>query len=623
MYKWDGRLPAEMSVSHARKQILRDLNSKGHLDARVSDTKIEDNGKSVYVFSTSLGSRYKIRDFAIDGQSSFSPKAIKTAVSGIPKAKGKGLWALLSDFKRAKLRIEALFAEYGYQNAKINRPQVHFDRDTRTIDITLPIEQGTQSRISTIQIAGNSAFPDFDLRNAMIMKAGTVFSPTHLASDTNMLYSYYRLRGYHDVKIDVQTLSEPDEVAMVLVYTVQEGEIHTISSIEVRGNQRTSEHVIRRELTFKEGDILRTEDLITSQKKLYDLMIFRTVNIRREDNEVQGKRAKILVEVREDPRFSVSYGLRFNSEEKLEGFGQLDLVNILGRGRNGMFFYRQNERQKDFRFSLQDPYLFDKRFNTLYSFFYKEETESLFKSEELGLTVQQQLKLSQASSLSYLFRINQIHTYELEPIGPFPFDIKLFLPEFQTFLVRDTRTSMLNTKHGSFLSLSLTYSPEFLKTDLTYIRFFGQYSLYLPISPQVVWASNYRIGLADAFDQVLIPSRRFFAGGGNSIRGFERDLVGPYDPYFQAPLGGEALFIVNQELRFPLFKWLEGVTFIDMGNVYKNLTDFNPFDVRASVGLGLRLNLPAIFLRLDYGINLAPREYESKGVFYFSIGQAF
>jgi outer membrane protein assembly complex protein YaeT len=621
--KWNGRLPVEMSVSYAKKQVIRDLNSKGYLDASVTHAKIKDNEKSVYVLSTSIGPKYRIRNFTIDGKSSISPKAIKAAVSSIPKSKGKGLWALFSDFKRAKLRIKTLFAEYGYQNAVISRPQINFDRDKRSIDIALPIEQGAQSRVASIQIVGNFAFADFDLRNAMILKESAVFSPTPLASDTNMLYSFYRSQGYHDVKIDAQTLSDPEEPTIDLLYTIQEGEIHTISSIEFRGNQRTPEHVIRRELTFKEGDILRTGDLITSQRKLYNLMIFRIVNIRREDNEGERKRAKILVEVQEDPRFSVSYGLRYNSEEKLEVFGQLDLINILDRGRNGLFFYRQNDRQKDFRFSIKDPYLFGKRFNTLYSFFYIEETESLFKSEEFGLTIQQQLKMPLSSSLSYLFRINQVHTYELEPIGPFPFDIKLFLPEFQTFLVRDTRTSMLNAKHGSFLSLSFTYSPEFLKTDLKYISFFGQLSLYLPISPQVVWASNYRIGLADAFDQVLIPSRRFFAGGANSIRGFERNMVGPYDPFFQAPLGGAALFVVNQELRFPLFKWLEGVTFFDMGNVYENLTDFNPFDVRASIGLGLRLNIPAIFLRLDYGINLAPREFERKGVFYFSIGQAF
>jgi outer membrane protein assembly factor BamA len=182
---------------------------------------------------------------------------------------------------------------------------------------------------------------------------------------------------------------------------------------------------------------------------------------------------------------------------------------------------------------------------------------------------------------------------------------------------------MLNAKKGSFLSLSLTYSPEFLKTDLKYISLFGQYSHYLPISRRVVWASNYRIGLADAFDQVLIPSRRFFAGGANSIRGFERNTVGPYSSFLEIYSGGEALFIMNQELRFPLYKWLEGVAFLDVGNVYENLGDFNPWDVRTGAGFGLRINLPAIFLRLDYGINLAPREYEKRSVFYISIGQAF
>jgi len=212
----------------------------------------------------------------------------------------------------------------------------------------------------------------------------------------------------------------------------------------------------------------------------------------------------------------------------------------------------------------------------------------------------------------------------LDTDSPYPFDLTYFLPEFQIFWLRDTRTILLNAKNGSFLSLSLTYSPEFLNTSLKYIGFFGQYSLYVPISKQIVWASNYRIGLADAFDQYLMPSsRRFFAGGANSVRGFERNTVGPYSPFLETYTGGEALFVMNQELRFPLYKWLEGVAFFDVGNVYENLGDFNPLDVRTSAGLGLRLNLPAIFLRMDYGINLAPREYEKKTIIYFSIGQAF
>jgi outer membrane protein assembly complex protein YaeT len=622
--RWNGRLPDEMSAAHAKKQILRDLSGKGRLDARVSYIKTNPNGKSVYTFSTSRGPKYRIENFDIKGKSSLSPKAIKKAVSGIPKAKGKGLWVLVSDFKRAKLRIESFFAENGYQNAIISRPEILFDRAKNVIEITLPIDQGVQSRISSIQITGNSVFTDLDLKNVMRLKEERIFSPTDLSSDSNMLYSFYRSNGFHDVKIETQTISGPGEAAIDFLYTIEEGQIHTVSSIEVRGNQRTPEHVIRRELTFKEGGILRTRDLIASQKKLYDLMIFRNVNIRRLDIEGQRERPRVLVEVQENPRFAVSYGLRYNSEEKLEGFGQLDLINILGWGNNGLFFYRQNDRQKDYRFSLKDPYLFGKRFNTLYSFFYTEETISYFKEELWGLSIQQQLSVTRHSTFSYLFRINNIRNYTLDSDDPYPFDFTYFLPEFQVFWVRDTRTSLLNAINGSFLSLSLTYSPEFLNTTLKYISFFGQYSLFVPISDRVIWASNYRIGLADAFDQVLAPnSRRFFAGGANSVRGFERDKVGPYIPFLELPLGGEALFVMNQELRFPLYKWLEGVAFFDVGNVYENLGDINPLDVRTGAGFGLRLHLPAIFLRLDYGINLAPREYEKKTVIYFSIGQAF
>ncbi|MCJ7682647.1 MAG: BamA/TamA family outer membrane protein, partial [Candidatus Aminicenantes bacterium] len=139
----------------------------------------------------------------------------------------------------------------------------------------------------------------------------------------------------------------------------------------------------------------------------------------------------------------------------------------------------------------------------------------------------------------------------------------------------------------------------------------------------IVWASNIRLGLADAFDQYLIPSRRFFTGGGNSIRGFRRDLVGPIDPFFNDAVGGEALFVMNQELRVPLFKWMDGVVFYDTGNVYLNLEDFSLRQLRHGAGFGLRLNTPVAFLRLDYGFNLFPKEGEARSVFYFTIGQVF
>jgi outer membrane protein assembly factor BamA len=331
----------------------------------------------------------------------------------------------------------------------------------------------------------------------------------------------------------------------------------------------------------------------------------------------------VFIEVEEQPLLGISYGVRYDNEEKIEGVGELNVYNILGRGRHGLFYYRQNNREKDFRFSMKEPYLLGKKFNTLYSFYYTKEAKFSFVTNEIGFSVQQEINLPFNFSLSYLYSYNRIHTYELKPIGPSVFDILLYLSELSSFLVRDTRNDKLDSQQGSFFSLSFTYSPESLGSDLTYISFFGQYSLYKSLLPGVVWASNYRIGIADAFEQVLIPSKRFYAGGGNSIRGFKLDMVGPIDPFFQTPDGGEALLVVNQELRFPIYKWLKGVAFYDAGNVYWELSDFDLLDLRHSIGFGLRLNTPISLIRLDYGINLFRRDQEPRGVFFLSIGQSF
>ena len=141
--------------------------------------------------------------------------------------------------------------------------------------------------------------------------------------------------------------------------------------------------------------------------------------------------------------------------------------------------------------------------------------------------------------------------------------------------------------------------------------------------PRLVYAGGVRIGLAKGLGgQDLIPSERFYAGGGTSVRGFAERSIGPLD-VLDEPAGGNAVFIVNNEIRFPLISIFDGVGFVDLGNVYASAADFNPFEVRKSAGLGLRLRTPYFLLRADYGWKLDRKVGESGGAFFFSIGQAF
>lgn len=120
----------------------------------------------------------------------------------------------------------------------------------------------------------------------------------------------------------------------------------------------------------------------------------------------------------------------------------------------------------------------------------------------------------------------------------------------------------------------------------------------------------------------MIREERYFSGGGTTVRGFEQDRLGPVDLRGE-PLGGEAVFILNNELRFPMVSIFDGVGFVDLGNVYLKASDFNPFDVRKTAGMGIRLRTSWLLLRLDYGFKLDRKQGESRGALFFSIGQAF
>ena len=237
---------------------------------------------------------------------------------------------------------------------------------------------------------------------------------------------------------------------------------------------------------------------------------------------------------------------------------------------------------------------------------------------------------------SYGYRNERAHTYEKEPDPFLPFDETLRIAPLTTAFSWDRRDELLDATRGFFLSNALEYAPSRLGSDLRYIKYFGQFFKYIPLTepaetpfgrglkrPRVVYAGGVRAGLARGFGgQSIVPSERFFTGGGTSVRGFQQNSLGEKD-YFGNAEGGEAMFIANNELRFPLAGMFDGVGFIDVGNVYPSVADFNPFDVRSSAGAGLRVRTPYFLLRFDYGFKLDRQPGEKIGAFFFSIGQAF
>ena len=194
------------------------------------------------------------------------------------------------------------------------------------------------------------------------------------------------------------------------------------------------------------------------------------------------------------------------------------------------------------------------------------------------------------------------------------------VPRLVASLAHDARDNAFDATRGWFHGSTVEYSSERLGLVLRFSKYLGQLYYYRTVGPVVI-ASAVRVGVADAFGQVLIPTERFFAGGGNSVRGYDEDAVGPSD--FFGPLGGDALVVLNQEVRFPIWRWVRGVGFVDAGAAFTRLADVDVAGLAKSVGAGLRLDTPIGLFRVDYGMPLTTQFGERRGRWFFSIGQMF
>ena len=271
----------------------------------------------------------------------------------------------------------------------------------------------------------------------------------------------------------------------------------------------------------------------------------------------------------------------------------------------------------------------------------QRETRLAFSANRIGFSLFQERKLPKSFRLDYGYRYDHVRWNGIPP-DPTIFQASVPVARLITTLSRDTRDSVLDATRGEFSSHSLEFGPRFLGSEIGFARYYGQYFRYVALDKfllkkpsdkekksapkKLIYAGALRLGLTTAFGGgSVISPERFFAGGGTTMRGFAQDTLGPLETLSDGtlrPLGGEALFLFNNEIRFPIFGILQGVGFLDIGNVYPRISDFD-FNMRKSAGVGLRLKIKFIPLRFDYGLKLDRKPGESRGAFFFSIGQAF
>jgi outer membrane protein assembly factor BamA len=424
-----------------------------------------------------------------------------------------------------------------------------------------------------------------------------------------------------------------------LVFTIEEGLQRVVQDVQIAGLDYTSEGMVRSQLAMQPGDVLSHEALADARRRLYRTGAYTLVDVQTvelEPNHDLGphqRAVRIAVNLREVQPYRLRYGAFYDTDRGPGGIADFSARNVIGNARLLGLRTRYDAQLHEARLYFSQPQLRRLPLRTDSVLFVQRDTRDAFTTDRLGWTLSQETRFWDHYIWSFGYRIEQTRTFETA--APLLAQ-SLRVAPLTTAFSRETRNDVLDATRGSFQAHSFEYAPAWLGSQLRYYKYFGQFFRYVGLTrptevpfvrgterSRVVFAGGLRLGVAGGLEgQELIPPDRFFAGGGSTIRGFEQDSVGPTDPLGN-PIGGDSVFIFNSELRFPLYWIVDGVGFLDMGNVYPRAADFRPWDVRKGAGLGLRVRTPYFLIRADYGWKLDRRPGESPGRIFFSIGQAF
>jgi len=579
------------------------------------DSITDGDDKKRVIIHINKGPDFKELEFQYRGNHSIPARKITTLLKRPPVI----TW-WLNQPQTAARHLEGWYRQQGFLLVKVGPPEIRWAESDRKVIIFVTIQEGPQFRVGNIEMQGNRFLDSPTLENHLPFKKGDTYLIRQVNTSALSIESLYAGKGFYNTHVVMKPNIRKADALVDLYFTIAEYPQFRIKEIRILGNNVTRAAVIRRRFAFKTGDIVDLKTLNKSRKQLYDTGAFQWVNIEVKpvEKEPTGDPEQpciIEVEVKELKPYRFRYGLQWDTETSLGLTGEFTHANFTGRAQLLGTSFRLNSMERDMRIFSRLPHFPGSKGTTeLFLFANRiKQTLSAAAIERTGVTLQQQWRLAQASllSLSYTFEKYLSET-------------RLHLGHLTASFTYDTRDNFLEASRGVSLSQGFQYAGKWLGSHVNYFRYLGQFNIYKRITSGLVWASSFHLGLGAALGQALLPgSERFFAGGGTTLRGFKYNRLGPLDPISYEPVGGEAMLLLREELRWKLLPRLGVVFFLDMGNVYPNISDFNPLDLRKAAGIGLRFLISGLVLRVDWGFKLDRQPGESLSEFFFSIGHSF
>jgi len=527
-------------------------------------------------------------------------------------------------------RIREVLLNKGYLNAQVGLPSVELSEDKKWFVVTYAVVEGEPFTVAEVGFRGNTVFEEPELRDKMKIKPGEIFQRQKIRDEITRLTDLYGSKGYAFADIVPNVNPNAEERTATIILNIKEGEMMRIRQINVNGNDKTKDNVIRRELRVDEQDVIDTPSLKRSFQRLNNLNFFETVEIL--PQQVEPDKVDLNVRVKEKPTGQFSIGGGFSTLDKLVAIADITEGNLGGNGWMGRIRGQLGQQRTLGLITFRNPYLNDS-LTSMQADIYRSMTNYItYFEKKSGVSLTFGRWLSEYVSGSISLVAEQLN-YQ-DPNGNCIINPALIICRqlgdqtttgFRTSLARDTRDYYLDPRTGWRTSVGFDLGTPYLGGSNNFYKYYFDVLKYTPLPYDTRFSVHARYGAAQPIADKPVPlTELFFVGGINTMRGFVFGRAGPVDPATFSLLGASKELIFNNDFIFTISQEakLNGVIFFDYGKGF-GADESVSFNLRKSAGLEGRWISPFGPLRAAYGINLSPREGERKGVFEFTIGSIF
>jgi outer membrane protein insertion porin family len=621
-------------VRSSVKEIQKLYTSKRYFGSEVDyGVELQTGNRAIVYFDIVEGVKGYLTKIRFEGNKVFGARKLRSVM----QTKEKGWFWWLTKTGRLETdvlevdasRIRSLYHDHGYVAVIVSEPEIALSKNKKSIQITISIEEGDQYQLGSLDIKGDILTTKEELLKGLKSKVGKVYRSSVVQKDLLWLTDQYTDEGYAYADVSPLTMLDHEQKLVHLTYEIEQGVKAYIGRIEIAGNIKTRDKVIRRELKIAEGDLYSSTRLRKSRERVMRTGYFTEVDFAASPTEKK-EYIDLDITVDEAKTGRLAFGAGYSNVSGVVGTVALSHGNLFGRGYKVYARAEVGEEVTDVSVGFTDPRFLDTPFSVGFAVYNETWEYNTYDYHVVGGNIRLGREITDTIRADLAYVLERVRIYDIEPYAsPYIWEQEgtTITSKAAFTLTRNTIDDPYFPRKGSHIWVTGTIAG--LGGDNYFYSAESGVSWFHPIVGDLVLNLRGNIGIIRGYNNKKVPLAEKFYVGGKNLRGFEYGMAGPMDEN-EEPIGALNMVTLQTELIYPLSKaiGLRAAVFYDVGKGWGGEEPWdNSFDsfvpLQQAVGVGIRWYSPFGPIRIDWGYNLNPIRGQKSNAWDFSMGTTF